>query len=176
MTERRVEVSPFQRNDHTLGGFVLNGRWPASTHEWAQFLALAVRLAALPGLVPTTVVFRAVEDLPDDPGADAVGTVTCEGPVVGVGAPTPGAFGDAHPPALFVLHPPGETTPSTPELGEVASGVVLLPGMPHLGLEHRAAWVESEADGTVTRLVSRVGVDLLRDPDLAVLATYLQVA
>ena len=37
-----------------------------------------------------------------------------------------------------------------------ASRCVLLPGLPHLGLEHRAAWVEAEADGTVTSMVSRV--------------------
>jgi hypothetical protein len=48
---------------------------------------------------------------------------------------------------------------------------VLLPGVPHLGLDHRAAWVEAEADGTVTKLLSRVGVDPREDPDIAVLAT-----
>ena len=42
-----------------------------------------------------------------------------------------------------------------------------------LGLEHRAAWVEAEPDGTVTRLVSRVGVDPQQDPDIAVLAMLL---
>jgi hypothetical protein len=54
-----------------------------------------------------------------------------------------------------------------------ASGCVLLPGLPHLGLEHRAAWVEAERDGTVTRLVSKVGVDPAQDPDTAVLAMLL---
>ena len=51
------------------------------------------------------------------------------------------------------------------------SGCVLLPGIPYLGLDHRAGWVEAEADGTVTRLLSRVSVDLGEDPDIAVLAT-----
>ncbi len=46
-----------------------------------------------------------------------------------------------------------------------------LPGIPYLGLDHRAGWVEAEADGTVTRLLSRVSVDLREDPDIAVLAT-----
>ena len=41
------------------------------------------------------------------------------------------------------------------------------------GLEHRAAWVEAEADGTVTRLLSQVGVDPAHDPDTAVLAMLL---
>ena len=52
MSEPRVEVSPFSKG-HGLSGFVVSGRWPSSTREWAQFLALAVRLAAVPGMVAT---------------------------------------------------------------------------------------------------------------------------
>lgn len=171
MHEERVHVSPYHRRDRSLAGFVLSGRWPNSTREWTQFLALAVRLAAVPGMLPTTAVFRAVEDLPDDPEPDVVGLVTCVGPVLGEGAPRPGQLAEPHPAALIVLHPPSETLPSTPEVVGAASGCVLLPGVPHLGLEHRAGWVEAEPDGTVTRLLSRVGVDPTVDPDLAVLAT-----
>ena len=166
-----IEVSAFSDKDRSLAGFLLSGRWPENTREWTQFLAIAVRFAAMPGLVPTTMVFRAVEELPDDPGPDTVGLVTIAGPVLGDGAPRPGQFADPQPPALLVLHPPSETRPSTPEAEGVASGCVLLPGVPHLGLDHRAGWVEAEADGTVTRLVSRVGVALGDDPDIAVLAT-----
>ena len=74
---------------------------------------------------------------------------------------------------MLLLHPPSESRPSTPEVQGAASGCVLLPGVPHLGLEHRAAWVEAERDGTVTRLVSKVGVDPAQDPDTAVLAMLL---
>ena len=172
MADARVEVAPFHGGG-ALRGFVVSGRWPSSTREWAQFLALAVRLAAVPGLVPTTTVFRAVEDVPDDPQPDTVGLVTSEGPVLGDGAPEPGAFSEASPPALLLLHPPSESRPSTPEVVGAASGCVLLPGLPHLGLDHRAAWVEAEVDGTVTRLVSQVGVDPALDPDTAVLAMLL---
>lgn len=168
-----VEVSPFAGGDRQLSGFVVSGRWPLSTREWAQFLALAVRLAAVPGLVPTTTVYRAVDDVPEDPQPGTVGLVTLAGPVIGDGAPRPGEFGEPAPPALLLLHPPQESRPSTPEAAGAASGCVLLPGLPHLGLEHRAAWVEAEADGTVTRLVSQVGVDPLCDPDTAVLAMLL---
>ena len=168
-----VEVSPFAGDDRQLSGFVVSGRWPASTREWAQFLALAVRLAAVPGLVPTTTVYRAVDDVPDDPQPGTVGLVTLAGPVLGEGAPRPGQFSRQAPPALILLHPPAESRPSTPEAAGAASGCVLLPGLPHLGLEHRAAWVEAEVDGTVTRLVSQVGVDPLCDPDTAVLAMLL---
>jgi hypothetical protein len=100
-----------------------------------------------------------------------VGLVTGAGPVLGDGAPRPGQFADPQPAALIVLHPPMETSPSTPEAEGAASGCVLLPGVPHLGLDHRAGWVEAEADGTVTRLLSRVSVHLGDDPDIAVLAT-----
>lgn len=166
-----IEVSAFAGGDRSLAGFILSGRWPQTTREWTQFLAIAVRFAAMPGLLPTTTVFRAVEDLPQDPEPDTVGLVTAAGPVVGQGAPRPGQFSEPQPAALLVLHPPFETSPSTPEAEGAASGCVLLPGVPHLGLDHRAGWVEAEADGTVTRLLSRVGVDIASDPDIAVLAT-----
>lgn len=168
-----VHVSAFLRTDYSLAGFVISGRWPSTTREWAQFLAIAVRIAAHPGALQHTSVFRSVDDLPDDPHPDTVGLVTCAGPVIGDSAPRPGEFAAPQPAALFVLHPPGETIPSTPESQGAASGALLLPGVPHLGLGHRATWVEAEADGTVTRLVSRVGVDPAEDPDIAVLATML---
>lgn len=172
MTDRNVEIAPYGGGG-ALRGFVVSGRWPSSTREWAQFLALAVRLAAVPGLLPTTTVFRAVDEVPDDPQPYTVGLVTSAGPVLGDGAPTPGQFSQAPPNALLLLHPPSESRPSTPEVVGAASGCVLLPGLPHLGLDHRAAWVEAEVDGTVTRLVSQVGVDPRMDPDTAVLAMLL---
>jgi hypothetical protein len=166
-----VELAPFARRDMTLAGFVMSGRWPESTNEWAQVLLLAVRLAAVPGFVPTTSLFLAVDAVPDEPTADNVGMLTNSGPLLGEDAPQPGTI--AAPPALFVLHPPDETLPSTPEAEGAASGCLLLPGLLHLGIEHRAAWVEAEPDGTVTKLVSRVGVQVSADPDLAVMAAML---
>jgi hypothetical protein len=171
MSVPNVEIVAFHGRDRCLSGFIVSGRWPASTREWAQFLALAVRLAAVPGLLPTTTIFRAVEEKPDEPQPGTVGLVTRAGPVLGDGAPLPGQL--ARSPALILLHPPAESRPSTPEVVGAASGCVLLPGLPHLGLEHRAAWVEAEMDGTVTRLISQVGVDPALDPDTAVLAMLL---
>ncbi|MBF6173525.1 peptidase [Nocardia blacklockiae] len=168
----QVLVTPFQARG-LLRGFLIGGRWPDTTKEWAQLLVLAVRVASLPGLLSTTTVFGAREDLPDDPDPGTVGLVLAEGPVLGEEAVEPGRFAEHAPPALLMLHPPSETRPSLPECAASASGCVLLPGVPHLGLEHRAAWVETELDGTVTTMVSRVGVDPNSDPDTAVLAMLL---
>lgn len=169
---RAIEIAPFHSRG-ALKGFVIFGRWPDSTKEWAQLLIVAVRVASMPGLLATTTVFGAREELPESPQPDTVGLVLAEGTVVGESAVAPGYFAGHQPPALFILHPPSETTPSLPECHGAASGCLLLPGLPHLGLEHRAAWVEAEADGTVTSVVSRVGVDPIGHPDTAVLAMLL---
>jgi hypothetical protein len=173
MHKQPVEISAFHRRDLSLAGFLLHGRWPDSTREWSQVLALAVGVAAVPGLLPTTTVFKATDQRPDVGQSRAVGVMAFAGPVLGDEAPGPGSLADPRPPALFVLHPPAETRPSLPEVEGAASGVLWLPGVPELGLEHRAAWVEAEADGTVTRLVSAVDVDPWSDADLAVLATLV---
>lgn len=167
-----VEVSPFQA-DGVLSGFLVSGRWPASTVEWARFLVLAVRVAAVPGLLPTTTVFSVREERPEQAVPGTVGLILAEGPVVGENALEPGRFAGTQPPGLLVLHPPTEIRPSLPELDDVAAGCVLLPGLPHLGLDHRAAWVEADQHGNVSSMVSRAGVDPQTDADTAVLAMFL---
>ncbi|HTH86404.1 peptidase [Mycobacterium sp.] len=169
---RAIEIAPFHSRG-SLKGFVVSGRWPDSTKEWAQLLIVAVRIASLPGLLSTTTIFGAREELPEEPVPGTVGLVVAEGTVFGESAVPPGHFAGHQPPALLMLHPPSETMPSLPECTGAASGCVLLPGLPHLGLEHRAAWVEAEADGTVTSMVSRVGIDPISHPDTAILAMLL---
>ncbi|KAA8890632.1 peptidase [Nocardia colli] len=171
-TNEPIGITPFQARG-ALRGFVISGRWPDTTKEWAQVLVLAVRVASMPGLLATSTVFGVREDLPDDPAPGTVGLVMAEGTVLGAEALAPGRFAGHMPAALLMLHPPSETRPSLPECAGAASGCVLLPGVPHLGLEHRAAWAEAEVDGTVTSLVSRVGLDPISDPDTAVLAMLL---
>jgi hypothetical protein len=168
----QVEVSALQSGG-MLSGFLLSGRWPESTLEWVRVLLLAVRIAAVPGLLPTTTVFRVHEDVPVEPPPDAVGLVLAEGTLTGSHALTPGQFQTAQPPGLFVLHPPSETRPSLPEIEDVASGCVLLPGIPYLGLVHRAGWVEADSAGTVITMVTRAGIDPKDDVDTAVLAMLL---
>lgn len=169
---RAIEVAPFHSNG-SLKGFLIFGRWPDSTKEWAQLLLVAVQVASVPGLLSTTTVFGVREELPDTPQAGTVGLLLAEGTVVGETAIAPGHFAGHQPPALVMLHPPSETSPSLPECRGAASGCVLLPGLPYLGLDHRAAWVEADADGTVTSMVSRIGIDPINDPDTAILAMLL---
>ena len=168
----QVEVSALQ-SDGMLKGFLLSGRWPDTTLEWVRVLVLAVRMAAVPGLLPTTTVFRVHEDVPTKPPPDAVGLVLAEGTFSGDHPLAPGQFHAVQPAGLFVLHPPSETRPSLPEVDDVASGCVLLPGLPYLGLAHRAGWVEADRSGTVISMVSRAGIDPKDDVDTAVLAMLL---
>lgn len=167
-----VEVAPLHAGG-SLSGFLLLGRWPEDTVEWARFLVLAVQMAAVPGMLPRgSTVFRVVEDVPDNPPEHAIGLVLAEGQLLGEHPLTPGQFADTHPPALAVLHPPASTVASVP--GYVtASGCIFLPGDPYLGLDHRAAWVEADVEGTVTRLASGAGVDPHEDADTAALSLLL---
>src|SRR3954468_1740646 len=169
---RAVEVAPFHSGGN-LKGFVVSGRWPDSTKEWAQLLMVAVRVASLPGLLSTTTIFGVREELPDEPEPGTVGLVLAEGTVVGESAIPPGYFAVRQPPALLMLHPPCETMPTLPECVGAASGCVLLPGLPHLGLDHRAAWVEADVEGTVTHLVSANGIHPHTNADTAALARLL---
>ncbi|GAA1134580.1 peptidase [Ornithinicoccus hortensis] len=175
MTHRQlppVEVAPLHGGG-CLSGFLLLRRWPEDPVEWARFLVLAVQMAAVPGMLPRgSTVFRVVEEVPEDGPEGAVGLVLAEGQLLGEHPLQPGQFADHTPAGLAVLHPPGSTLSSVPEY-DTASGCILLPGVPDLGLDHRAAWAEADLDGTVTRLASKSGVDPQSDADTAALSMLL---
>lgn len=166
-----VEIAPLEARGQ-LCGFLLLGRWPQNTLEWAKFLVLAVRMAAVPGLLPTSTVYAVHDDMTDRPHPKAVGIITAAGQAIGKDALRPGALAAPRPHGVVMLHPPSHTIPSDPEF-DTASGCVFLPGLPYLGLDHRAAWAQAAADGTVTQLVSRGGVDPLSDADTAALSAFL---
>lgn len=155
-----------------LAGFLVSRRWPASVDEWGEFLLMAVRIAAAPGMLEQSTVFRVREELPDDPMPDAVGLVIAEGPVLGDRALPPTPVDDHLPPGLVVLHPPGVLSRRA-AAGDVASGCVLLPGLLYLGLDHRAAWAQADRAGTVSELRTRANVDPSSDVDTAVLAMLI---
>lgn len=113
-SDQPIEIAPFHAGG-SLRGFVVCGRWPDSTKEWMQLLIVTVRIATLPGLLSTTTIFGAREDLPDDPAPGMVGLVIAEGTVLGESAVAPGRFAEHQPPALLMLHPPSETNPTLPE-------------------------------------------------------------
>ena len=75
---RAIEIAPFHSRG-SLKGFVVSGRWPDSTKEWAQLLMVAVRVASLPGLLSTTTIFGVREELPDEPEPGTVGLVARRG-------------------------------------------------------------------------------------------------
>ena len=85
-----IEIAPLQ-SQGSLYGFVVSGRWPEDMVEWSKVLILAVQLAAVPGLVPTTTVYRVREDKPDLTPT-AVGLVVAEGSLIGEDALQPGQF------------------------------------------------------------------------------------
>lgn len=170
MSEEHVELAPFSGRGRGLAGFVLCNRWPDSTREWGEALSLVVRLAAVPGMVNTSTVFHTSDETPEVSGdlPNPVGLMIVDGPVVGDTAVAPGTISGPTPHAAMLLHPP------TQDHGPAeASGCVLLPGLPHLGLAHRAVWVAAQADGTVTKLVSDEEADVQKHPDTAVLAMLI---
>src|ERR1035437_6902587 len=108
-TNVNVEVSPLH-GDGALRGFMVSGRWPASTREWTQFLVLAVRIAGVPGLLPPRTVVGVHEDAPGGragPGAGPVG---------------PACWPPNPPPAPPRLPPAPETPPGPPGGGCSMSG------------------------------------------------------
>lgn len=167
-----VEVAPLQC-EGTLAGFLLLRTWPRDTSDWARLLVLAVRMAAVPGFLPTSTVFRVNDEHAHDVHPRAVGIIIAAGPVIGEGALVPGDLApEPHPPGLLVLHPPKCTVSSMPGR-ETASGCFFFPGLPHLGLDHRAAWAQADIGGNVSHLVSKGDVDPYDDADTAALASLL---
>lgn len=171
MQSTAIGLTPVHQEGE-LNGILISGRWPESTLEWTQTLVASVRIACRPGFLPTTTIFGVVEERPEEAADDAVGMMVAVGNVVDDSFLEAGRF-LTNPPALLMLHPPSRTRPSLPECSQVASGCVLLPGLPELGLEHRAGWAEAEADGTVVNLRNQVGIDPGADPDTAVRAMLL---
>ena len=88
-------------------------------------------------------IAQMLDDVPDSPHPGAVGMIMGVGRMIGEGALVPGQLANPQPHGLLALHPPSSTIASVPGY-HTASGCVFLPGLPHLGLDHRAAWAEAD--------------------------------
>lgn len=170
----KVTVAPLQK-DNILSGFVIGGRWPDSTLEWMQMLLIAVRVTAIPDLLPTATVFSIREDVPDGDVENPVGIVFHESTVLESLSPDSMLRFEEQPAGLMILRPSIETVPVLPEVENVASGCVFLPGLPHLGLEHRGGWIQSDREGNVTKMIAQSGIDPYTDEDTAILAEVLSL-
>lgn len=163
-----IELSPLHRRDLTLAGFLLHNRWPKDLKEWTQVLSLAVRVAAVPGVVRCSELFATDDEQAEVPKPDVVAVVSDAGPAVGEDAPQPGSLSAPH--ALMVLHPPGQCGSGDDEM---AAGCLLLPGLPELGMGHQACWIRTDSQGNLGQLLASEDVDPGSDPDVAVLATLV---
>lgn len=161
-----------------LTGFSVLGRPPEDTVEWAHILlAMVHRVAIHPLVLSSSTVFVAVDvppdERPDDDDALLI-RVAAMGPVAGPEAPTAGSLGALSPVGIAVVHPLGSARPAHADTGAaIAAGCLLLPGVPQVGLDHRAAWAEVRQDGELAHIGSSAHADVDRDPDVAVLATLL---
>lgn len=161
------EVTPIFGSDSRLTGFYLPAPLPSTTTEWTLVLAAVVSISASPGRLLNTCVFSPDSSYSAQGGHEHVFPLV--GTVNGNNALGPGSLASPAPDAAFLIHPPEHTQPSTPETEGAASGAVLLPGVPQLGLTHRAGWAEVSHQGSVTKLLSSTNVDVTTDVDLAVL-------
>lgn len=175
-----IRVVP-QHDGVRLRGFSVLGRAPEDTVEWAHILLAMVHQVALhPVVLSSSAVFVAV-DVPADerpPADDAdhalLVRVALLGPVAGPQAPVAGSVGALDPVGLAVVHPLGAARSTHADTeAPVAAGCLLLPGVPQVGLDHRAAWAEVRDDGELAHIGSSAHADVTRDPDVAVLATLL---
>ncbi|MGN6089883.1 MAG: hypothetical protein ACTHNT_11400 [Actinomycetales bacterium] len=161
-----------------LTGFVVLGRAPEDTVEWAHILfAMVHRVAVHPLVLSASTVFVAV-DVPKDERPDSdddlLMRVAALGPVAGPDAPEAGSLGGLDPIGIAVVHPLGTARSAHADTeSAVAAGCLLLPGVPQVGLDHRAAWAEVRQDGELAHIGSSAHADVERDPDVAVLATLL---
>lgn len=183
-----------------LEGFTVHDRYPRDTTEWVNLLAVVVTHAALhPVSVPRPLLFAVLdlsdteavgsyrEALPDDARAglvdDDAGTdvsppflrITALGAVADPAAEEPLRL--VHPLGAAVLHPLGATRVDDEEERDdvpvSAAGCLLLPGIPEVGLDHRAAWAAVREDGLVSRLTYTSHASPALDADVAYLTTVM---
>lgn len=183
-----------------LEGFTVHDRYPRDTAEWVNLLAVVVTHAALHPVSVTRPLLFAVLDLSDADSVEAFRDaephdrqtglvrdddsaevsrpylrITALGPVADPAAEEPLRL--VQPLGAAVLHPLGTTRIDDEEERDdvpgSAAGCLLLPGIPEVGLDHRAAWAAVREDGLVSRLTFTSHASPEVDPDVAYLATVM---
>lgn len=123
---------------------------PQRTSDWMRTLVLALAYVATARPLATSTLYTA------EPGTGTVAaTLIPITPLVGDTVAS-GELDDLSAmPGWVVLHPAGIV--DTPDLDEpdglpLATGSLLLPGLPEIGLDHRAAWAAVDTTGQVAHM------------------------
>ena len=171
-----IRLRPLEK-DGMLSGFNLLGRYPQTTSEWMMTLVSILHRVATSSTLPHSTLFAVNEqhEMQEQVVADISELATLGADLQTCRRALLNASGS--PLALLVLHPAGATP--EPDLEEPgahphATGALLLPGLPTLGLDHRAAWAAVDTTGSVQRMQFTTHAHLNETLDLAVLATLIQ--
>lgn len=164
----RVQPDP---HDPTLLR-VVEAPVPQRTSDWMRALVDVLTYVAVRRTLTTSMLYVAE---PGDTTAGLAVTLVPVAPLLtGLSPATVADLSAA--PGWAVLHPAG--TMPTPDLDEagsepVAVGSLLLPGVPAIGLDHRAAWAAVDISGRVAHMRYTGHVNGSETLDLAVLAALL---
>ena len=166
--------------------FMLAGRpVPQRTSDWMRLLVIVLSYVALrdPFVKSMFYIAQTPADHPDRfqqdsepvPQQDMTAFFSPLAPVFPV-SPQHVLYAPVEASALLILHPAG--IQATPDLEEpdglpVAVGALLLPGMPQLGLDHRAAWAAVSIDGEIANMNYTSHAKLTEHQDIAVLSVLL---
>lgn len=153
----QVEVTALCRKNFELFALAVHKRWPNNIKEWCELLHIAVQISAVEGLVKKDSIFAGVKTQIEVP--ETIGLLEYKSEAVDTAG-----LKYREGTALMLLHAPQDG---------VGNGTLLLPGVPHLGLDHRACWVKAEQDGTVHEYGLSEKTKNVENIDLLVLKTAL---
>lgn len=165
--------------------FLLSGRpTPQKTSDWMRLLVIVLSYVALKDPFEQSMFYAAdtpaYRETETDEGNEVYNGVTAVfhplAPVFSLVSTSRPVTTPATASAFLVLHPAGAHM--HPDLEEpdslpVAGGALLLPGVPELGLDHRAAWAAVSVDGEIANMNYTSHAKLTEHQDIAVLSALL---
>ncbi len=167
-------------NDATT--FFITGKpVPQKTSEWMKLLVIALSYVALRDPFENSMFYHAslptkYYDEQTDEEGESLGAAALFQPLAPAYSSRVGLHAPVEASALLILHPAGvQVSPDLeePESLPVAVGGLLLPGLPELGFDHRAAWAAVAIDGSVAGMTYTSHARLNDDQDLAALGALL---